>query len=118
LCYYKSLSLSFSLSLNIFLFYQAQGLEAQPSSFSTGPKDLQEERKYVDDVQVNVEGSKDVFLWTHGIATITHQELGIEGQELRREKQTWTVINNAIFRCQRTWKGKIVRLLVPQSQIP
>lgn len=70
-----------SLSLNIFLFYQAQSLEAQPSSFSTGPKDLQEERKYVDDVQVNVEGSKDVFLWTHGIATIPHQELGIEGQE-------------------------------------
>lgn len=56
-----------------------------PSSFSAGSKDLQEEGEYVDDVQVNVEGSEDVFLRAHSITPVAHQELCIEGQELGKE---------------------------------
>lgn len=59
------------------------------SSISAGPKDLQEKGEDVDDVQVNIEGSKDVFLRAHSVAPITHQELCVEGQELgKRRKQT------------------------------
>ena len=51
-------------------------------SFLAGAKELEEEGEDVDDVQINIEGSKDVFLWVQRVPTIPHQHLGIKCQEL------------------------------------
>lgn len=75
-----------NLSLSLSKYISVLSDTGPRGSVPTASKDLQEERKYVDDVQVYVEGSKNIFLWTHGIATVPHQQLGIKGQELRRKK--------------------------------
>lgn len=69
----------------VFLFPQTQDLAGMASSVLAGPEDLQEEGEYVDDVQIDVEGSKDVFLRAQSITAVTHQELCIKGQELGKE---------------------------------
>lgn len=51
-------------------------------SLSLSAKDLEEEGKDVDDVEVNAERGEDVLLWAHGVALVPHEELGVEGQKL------------------------------------
>lgn len=51
-------------------------------------EDLEEEGEDVDDVEVNVERGEDVLLWTHGVALVPHEELGVKCQKLKqRTKQ-------------------------------
>lgn len=45
-------------------------------------KELEEEGEDVDDVQIDIEGSEDIFLWAQRVPTIPHQHLGIKCQEL------------------------------------
>ena len=47
-------------------------------------KDLEEEGEDVDDIQVDVEGGEDVLLWTHGVALVPHEELGVKCQKLQK----------------------------------
>lgn len=51
-------------------------------SLLAGAKELEEEGEDVDDVQVDIESSKDVFFWTQRVPTVPHQHLGIKSQEL------------------------------------
>lgn len=45
----------------------------------------QEEGEDVDNVEVDVESGKDVFLWTYCVALVPHQKLCVKRQELNRE---------------------------------
>lgn len=51
-------------------------------SLLAGAKELEEEGEDVDDVQVDVEGPEDVFLWAQRVPAIPHQHLGVKCQEL------------------------------------
>lgn len=44
--------------------------------------DLQQETEQVDDVQVDAEGGKYVFLWAYGVTLVPQQHLSVERQEL------------------------------------
>lgn len=44
--------------------------------------DLQQEAEQVDDVQVDAEGGKYVFLRAYGVTLVPQQHLGVERQEL------------------------------------
>lgn len=55
-------------------------------SLLAGAKELEEEGEDVDDVQVDVEGSEDVFLGAERVPAVPHQHLGVECQELGEER--------------------------------
>ena len=50
-------------------------------------KHLEEEGEDVNDIQVDVEGGKDVLLWTNGVALVAHQQLGVECKELEQREE-------------------------------
>lgn len=60
---------------------QREGAALLPSLLA-GAKELEEEGEDVDDVQVDVEGSEDVFLRVQRVPAVPHQHLGVKGQEL------------------------------------
>lgn len=62
-------------------FSGGAGWDVEGSSFPVGAKKLQEEGEDIDDVQVNVEGSKYILLRAQRVAAVTHQQLGVECQE-------------------------------------
>lgn len=41
-------------------------------------KDLEQEGKDVDDIQVDTESCKDVLFWTYGVALVPHEKLGVK----------------------------------------
>lgn len=43
---------------------------------------MEEEGEDVDDIQVDVESGKDVLFWTHGVALVPHEQLGVKCQKL------------------------------------
>lgn len=57
-------------------------------SLLAGAKELEEEGEDVDDVQVDVEGSEDVFLRAERVPAVPHQHLGIECQEHSEDNGT------------------------------
>lgn len=42
------------------------------TSLSSLSSDLQQEAEQVDNVQVEAEGGKNIFLWTYGVAFVPH----------------------------------------------
>lgn len=60
-------------------------------------KDLEEEGEDVDDVQVDVECGEDVLFWTHGVALVPHEELGVKCQKLKTEKKKKSLFLLCIF---------------------
>lgn len=63
---------------------------APPRSSNDG-KNVEED---VDDVQVQVKSTKDVFLWTQGQFLVAKQQLRIHGQETGEEQSPQSSVHN------------------------
>lgn len=55
--------------------------------FAGTSHDGQDVQENVDDVSVEVEGGKNVLLWTQGQLLIAQKKLSVHGQKLQRRKQ-------------------------------
>lgn len=64
------------------------------ASFTGAPHNSEDVEENVDDVSVEVEGSKNVFLWTQSQFFVAQEELGIYGQEAGEEQGPQGGIDN------------------------
>lgn len=56
-------------------------------SFTGAAHDSQDVKENVDDVGVEVEGSKNVLLWTQGQLLVAQKKLSVHSQKLQRRKK-------------------------------
>lgn len=56
------------------------------ASFAGAPHDSQDVQENVDDVSVEVKGSKNVLLWTQGQLLVAQEKLSVNSQKLQTTK--------------------------------
>lgn len=69
-------------SLQPFTTHPGWRLSCTAALLPSSSHDLQQEAEQVDDVQVDAEGGKYVFLWAYGVTLVPQQHLSVERQEL------------------------------------
>ena len=80
------------LSGSLLLFFFFKGA----ASFTGASHDSQDVEEDVDDVSVEVEGSKDVLLWTQGQLLVAQEKLSVNSQKLQRGRRMESVISKGL----------------------
>jgi len=55
------------------------------------PCDVQEEDKYLDDINIEGKGSEDIFLRADGVRTVSNEQLSVVGQKLEKGKSSVSI---------------------------